>query len=352
MQNNAPEQQPDAEQVSLKGKAFALPTLVSFAFAAFFILFLLTRFDIDLSATWDEVRTAHAGWFLLALFTYYATFPLRGLRWRLLLHNAEVIEKKAKPQPRVRELGLFVLISFFANSVSFFRLGDAFRGYLLTDKWKVSFPKTIGTILAERILDVGVVFFLLLIASIGVLRGETSATAEKIIIAAGAVAVLVSLVLIAMRIYGTKVTRFLPAKARPFYERFQVSTLMSFRNLPPLILLTAAIWLMEAGRLYFVVQSLGFEVGLALILFAALANSMLTTIPLTPGGLGLVELGLTGLLAITLDRSNAAGVTLLDRSISYFSLVIFGGLAFAIRQAVEMRMRKRAPATPVSQRRS
>jgi uncharacterized protein (TIRG00374 family) len=352
LQNNAPEQQPDTETISLKGKAFALPTIVSFAFAAFLIIFLLTRFDIDLSATWKEVRTANAGWFLLALFIYYATFPLRGLRWRLLLRNAEVVEKQAKPQPRVRELGLFVFISFFANSVSFFRLGDAFRGYLLTDKWKVSFPRTIGTILAERILDVGVVFFLLLIASIGVLRGETSATAEKVVIAAGAVAVLVGVVLIAMRVYGTKVTRFLPKRTRPSYERFQASTLMSFRNLPPLLLLTVVIWLMEAARLYFVVQSLNFEVGLALVLFAALANSMLTTIPLTPGGLGVVELGLTGLLAIALDRSDAAGVTLLDRSISYFSLVIFGGLAFAIRQAVEMRMRKRTAAMAASPRRS
>ncbi len=352
MQNNAPEQQADAPRRSLKGKAIALPTIVSFAFAALFIVFLLTRFDIDLSSTWKEVREANPGWFILAFLIYYATFPLRGLRWRILLHNAQVIEKKAKVQPAVRELGVNIFISFFANSISFFRLGDAFRGYLLTDKWKVSFPKVIGTILAERILDIGVVFLLLLVASIGVLRGEASATAEKVVIGAGIVAVLVGVALVAMRLFGMRLSRFLPAKFHVPYERFHGGTMASFKSMPLLITITSLIWLMEAARLYFVVEALGFEVGLALVLFSALANSLLTTIPITPGGLGIVELGLTGLLALTLPRSDAAGVTLLDRSISYFSLVIIGGTVFAARQAIAMRRRNRPAAPTSSSRRS
>ena len=100
--------------------------------------------------------------------------------------------------------------------------------------------------------------------------------------------------------------------------------------------------------LYFIIHALGLHVGLALVLFAALANSLLTKIPVTPGGLGFVELGLTGLLALSLPRDSAASVTILDRTISYFSLVVLGGLVFAIRQAVVMRRRKNEASTTLA----
>ena len=55
-----------------------------------------------------------------------------------------------------------------------------------------------------------------------------------------------------------------------------------------------------------------------------LANAMLTTVPITPGGLGIVEPGILGLLTLSLPRSEAVSVALLDRSISYLSIVILG----------------------------
>ena len=93
-------------------------------------------------------------------------------------------------------------------------------------------------------------------------------------------------------------------------------------------------------------QALGFDVSLSLILFAALAHSLLTTIPLTPGGLGFVEGGLTGLLALSLTADQAVGVTLVDRSITYLSVIAIGGVLFAVRQVIEMRRRpSRQPGT-------
>ena len=80
--------------------------------------------------------------------------------------------------------------------------------------------------------------------------------------------------------------------------------------------------------------ALGLEMSVFLILLAALAHSLLTTIPLTPGGLGFAELGLSALLALSpnLTHEQAVAATFLDRSITYLSIVTLGGLDFALRQ--------------------
>jgi uncharacterized protein (TIRG00374 family) len=59
---------------------------------------------------------------------------------------------------------------------------------------------------------------------------------------------------------------------------------------------------------------------------------LLSAIPLTPGGLGVVETGVSGLLQLELTVEMAVAVALLDRTISYLSIIATGGVVFAIRQ--------------------
>ena len=70
---------------SLRRQVFSLPVLVSFLVAGGFLLFMVTRFDVDLGVTWEQVRGANP-WLLVAAFAvHYTTFFFRGARWRLLL---------------------------------------------------------------------------------------------------------------------------------------------------------------------------------------------------------------------------------------------------------------------------
>ena len=72
---------------SLKRKVFSLPALVSLAVASGFLVFLITRFDVDLASTWDQMRGANT-WLLAAAFLgHYTTFIFRGIRWRMLLQH-------------------------------------------------------------------------------------------------------------------------------------------------------------------------------------------------------------------------------------------------------------------------
>ena len=59
---------------------------------------------------------------------------------------------------------------------------------------------------------------------------------------------------------------------------------------------------------------------------------MLSLIPFTPGGIGIVEIGMTGLLSLSLTSENAVSIAILDRLISYFSVIAIGGIIFVIEK--------------------
>jgi uncharacterized membrane protein YbhN (UPF0104 family) len=59
---------------------------------------------------------------------------------------------------------------------------------------------------------------------------------------------------------------------------------------------------------------------------------MLTTIP-TPGGFGFVEGGLTGVLILMgLSDTDAFALAIVDRSISWISIIVIGGALFVLWQ--------------------
>ena len=117
------------------------------ALSVAFLVFIVTRFDVELSGTWNQVTDSNAWILALAVVVHYTTFLFRGVRWRLLLQNTVAPDTAV---PGVVYCSQLVLLGWFANSVSWLRLGDAYRAYLYRDEKNGSFSRTIGTILAER----------------------------------------------------------------------------------------------------------------------------------------------------------------------------------------------------------
>lgn len=72
--------------------------------------------------------------------------------------------------------------------------------------------------------------------------------------------------------------------------------------------------------------------GISGAVFVALIGSLLTAVPLSPAGLGIVEAGIIGVLTVAYGISlpEATAIALLDRVISVFSVIIFGSIAYAI----------------------
>ncbi len=138
-----------------------------------------------------------------------------------------------------------------------------------------------------------------------------------------------------MRLLGGRIRGWLPLRLQGKYDSFEAGTLQSFRALPALTAYTVVIWLFEAVRLYLVMLSLGvWRANAAVPLFIGLAGALLTTVPITPAGLGFVESGLVSLLLLAggldliggMSTAVALSIALLDRSITYLSLVAFGAV--------------------------
>ena len=183
------------------------------------------------------------------------------------------------------------------------------------------------------------VLILVLLAAVWLTAEGDSKVPGWVVFAAFVLVASLILGLVVMRLAGERISRRLPNRFETAYINFQRGTLNSFsgRAIPPQLALGIVGWLLEIARFYFVADAMGIEISFGIVMFAALANAMLTTIP-TPGGFGFVEGGLTGLLILFgLSDSEAISLVAIDRTISWLSVVLFGGMLFVIWHAIKAR---------------
>ena len=306
-------------------------TILSFLLALAILAFIFTRLDVHPKEIWDTIQHANLWMLGLGFLVYYSAFLLRGLRWQKLLENIGVSRAKGYKLPSVGGLMEIIYLSWFVNCIVPAKLGDAYRSYLLKRAANISFSRTIGTILAERMIDITILFSLLLISAVLTFQGKLPPELNWTI-AFGALLVAVLLIgLLAMRRFGHVVERLLPARFQAMYVKLQEGTLHSFRrqSLPLLLGYTAAIWLLEGGRLFFVTRALDTHIDLPVVIFIALASSLITTLPLTPGGAGFVEGAVYVVLTtVGVDPPTAFSIALLDRVINYWSIIAGGIIVY------------------------
>ncbi len=150
------------------------------------------------------------------------------------------------------------------------------------------------------------------------------------------VVIVLAIGLFTMRNFGRRIiTRLpLPHRVTEYYDRFEEGVFaLPKRQIPGLAILTVLIWTTEALRLFFVIQALGFtdlSLGLSGAIFVALTASLLTAVPLTPGGLGIVEAGIVGILTgiYGVPVTEATAIVLVDRAISVLSIIILGSILY------------------------
>src|SRR5919112_4504397 len=138
----------------LRRRIFSVRNVASFLLAVA-VLYLMYRefLGVYWIETWASVQGANAWFFAVAFVVFYCSFPLRALRWKALLANVGYSGDTGRPMPSPLGLTRIMYLAWFANCVTIARLGDAYRGYLLKREAGVSFAVTVGTILAERLLD-------------------------------------------------------------------------------------------------------------------------------------------------------------------------------------------------------
>jgi len=272
-------------------------------------------------------------WLLLAAFAvFYLGFPLRGLRWAILVRQTGFALS-------VRDSTEMIFLSWLINCLVPAKLGDVYRAWLLKINSTVSLSRTFGTVFIERILDLFAIVTLGLAAGYVSFRSGLPADVQIVFAIGVGFVVLLAGGLLTMRNFGRRILTRLPLPHRilELYDRFEEGVFASIgmRALPRLIVLTGLIWATEAMRLYLVVQALGLpnvHLGISGAFFVALSASLLTAVPLTPAGIGFVEGGVVGLLTIIYNvaPNDALAITLVDRTISVLSIIILGSIVYAV----------------------
>ena len=332
----APDTPIPEREVSLARRFLNLRTIGSIVFAGL-MLFLLFRFalNVDFGRTWRLITGANLLLLVVATVAYYLTFPLRGFRWRYVLARSGV-------QVPFKDASEILFLSWFVNCLVPAKLGDLYRAFLLKGNFGASSSRTVGTIFIERIADIIVIFILALAAGFWSFRGRSRPEIDFIFMIGAIVVVLLILMVASLRFLGDRLTVRLPARFADLYARFREGSTgaLSLRALPTILVLTGAIWLLEGARLYFVIQALALpEVGLGISasVFVALAAALLTAIPLTPAGVGFVELAIAVALGFYgVGEDAAAAVAFTDRAISILTVIVLGGILYAFSRKVRI----------------
>ncbi len=326
-------------QATLRRRVLSPHTLVSFGIAIAALWFVTRRVDVDLAAIWANIRQANPVLLAVAFGLWYGAFFVRGGRWGYMLRSAGFDRDHGYALPPTRGLAEIVLLAYFANSIVPAKLGDAYRAYQLKREAGVPFSAGFGTILAERLVDVMMLVVVLVGSALLVFGGQMPDQARPALLLGAALVVAGVIGLCLLWVTRNTVVRFLPHRFRDTYARLQAAIFGALRR-PALVLgVGLLLWLGDGMRVWFVARSLDAGISPAVAILVAVMGALLTVVPFTPAGLGVVEIGVGSVLVgvLGIDPVVAGSIILLDRVVAYWSLLIVGAVLYLRRVRHEYR---------------
>jgi glycosyltransferase 2 family protein len=319
------------DEYGLRRRLLRPRTAISFLVGAGIVALAISRLDLNWNDIYAQLRAANVGYILLAFMAYYGSIFIRSVRWRNLLDSADVRPDPGYEMPRVRGMAAIYMVSWYFNCLLPAKLGDAYRGYLLKTRSRTPFSTAFGTVVAERIADVVALATLLVLSGFLVFGTRIPDALENWLIFAAILALAIVIGFALVYRFRHSLRRFVPHRALKHYLQVEQGTLMSYRKVPSLVILTATIWILEGTRMYLIALAIGAGLGIPEAVFIALLASLLTAVPATPAGLGFVEVGIVG-AAVVMGYSDgvAASLAVLDRFVAYWSVLVIGTGVFLL----------------------
>jgi uncharacterized protein (TIRG00374 family) len=308
------------------GKSFlSWRTFVSFGLAIAIMAFVFRGLDIDVRDSWRQIKQANLWLFLGALAIYYLTFVIRAFRWSEMLNVAGINRQTGHQLPGLGGMTEIIVMSWFANSVLPARLGDAYRGYLIKQRADASFGVSFGTILAERLIDLVVLVTVLLASGLVVFGTHAPDKAEQAFFIGGGVVAIGVLGVVIFWLFRERIERYLPGRIMPHYRKVRDGLFTALARPFQPAAISVLLWMCDGLRVYLVAWSLGWQISYVSAIMVALISSLVSIVPFTPAGLGFVEgFMVTALTQIKVPASTAGAIALLDRVITYISLIVVG----------------------------
>jgi uncharacterized membrane protein YbhN (UPF0104 family) len=273
---------------------------------------------VDLFLVVKTIYNASIPFYLVGVAVFFLTVPLRAKRWGILLHDIDI-------ETQFRNINAIVFLSLYLNTVLPMKLGDFYRGYKVAGDRTESMSTILATIFVERVFDLIVLFGLLAIVSFQLVQrilydGTRLLTAGVVFIG---IVVLICYFFAVRLNYVDWVYQQIYSFRRGLQCIGSASTFLVF------LLLTLVIWGLNVVRIFALAQAITINLGAMEIILIAVVITILTGLPYTPAGIGIVE-GITTATLIGIGVTESAGLALvlLDRSITVVLVVITGSVYF------------------------
>jgi glycosyltransferase 2 family protein len=259
---------------------------------------------------------------------YALVTAIRGWRWHVVLRLSGIEHARADPYA-------LTTVGYMGNTVLPARGGEILRILLLGERTGARRREILGSIVAERALDVVALIVLFAVITwvqvAGAPVGQVPALVALALVAAG---VLVLAYYFRLRRRGS-LERF-ASIVRPF---LRASRLLAGRTGLPLFAVTIALWLLEGAIFWLVGLSLEVDVGFLEAVFLVVLTSFFLSIPAAPGYLGTFDAALLfGLRALDIQGGEAVAFVLLVRFVLFVPITAAGLLVMLTRYGGLSRM--------------
>lgn len=281
----------------------------------------------DLPKMQAAARSFELNAFLWGLLLAAVNYLLRIVRWNRYLQALDI------HVPRV-ESGL-IFLSGFVMSVTPGKVGEVFKSLLLHESRQVPFVRSAPIVIAERLTDLVALVLLTALGCLAFPSGPAVAAAGAVVV--GAMVLLVShrgLAEWALSLWSR--LPLIGASAKRLREAYE--SLHRLTRVGPMVsgtLLACVAWGMECGSLYLIARGFeGVELDLASATFAYAASTIVGALAMMPGGLGVTEVGMTGLLQTlgspSVTPAIASATTIMVRVATLWFAVLVGAIALAL----------------------
>lgn len=271
-------------------------------------------------------------WLALAVAAVAGQILVKAKRWQFM------VERLTGVRISTGFGAISVVSGVAAGSMTPGRTFELAKAVMLRGSHDIALSVSTSAMIVERMLDMGflVVTFLIAAALVPTRMVLASRVVELLIV--GVVIAFGALILapVWIQAWMTPVVRRLPLplafkeKGLRLLDTFFSSFLLlrGQRTLWPLVAFTAVSTALDAGRAVAVFTAMGTGLTIPVIVFAYLAAAMLGMALLIPGGVGVTEVSMAGLIAVlapgAVVASLARSAVLVDRFLSYYLLVVIG----------------------------
>jgi glycosyltransferase 2 family protein len=294
------------------------------------LLFIYLTFrGTDFGALGAALRRSNYWLLVPALLVLAVAIVLRALRWRLLI--------SPEHRPSTSAVTSALLVGYLFNSILPARAGEAIRVVFL--RQRAGTPKfvALGTVIAERAIDVLTLLVLLFVAAPFV---PSTDWLPRVLALGVVVFVVTAGVFTAFAFYGERPARFVlrPLGMLPRMSRGRIELaaanlmrgLSAFRSPAvalPAFVLTAASWLLIAFASWICMRGFDLRLGFSAAVLVVVAINLAMILPSGPAGIGVFEAAVvTALHPFDVDRAHALSYALVLHGLNVVPFIVAGYL--------------------------